>query len=205
MTRSARSTPSRRASYVERSTAARSMPKPLVAFPWGSRSIRRTASPEMARRLARFTTVVVLPTPPFWFAQAIVRPTQRSPRTGFTETDSTIDGRFTSGATGSGRTAKRDPNRLSDAYRWLTTAPRRAARRHLFHVKHNVPLTRLASGARFATPLRCRGCALRPRVSLRVGEVRGILRRDVAAVLVAINEPGRWARGYFWPLRRGND
>ena len=31
---------------------------------------------ESASWLARFTTVVVLPTPPFWFAQAIVWPTQ---------------------------------------------------------------------------------------------------------------------------------
>ncbi len=105
-TSSARSTPSRRPSYIERSIAARSIPNPLVAFPCGSRSIRRTRSPEMARRLARFTTVVVLPTPPFWFAQAIVRPTQRCARTGFTDTDSTIDGPFTSDAAASARTAE---------------------------------------------------------------------------------------------------
>src|ERR1035437_875963 len=54
----------------------RSRPKPLVAFPWGSRSTTRTASPARARYVARLTTVVVLPTPPFWLAQAMIWPTQ---------------------------------------------------------------------------------------------------------------------------------
>src|ERR1700737_1053565 len=44
------------------------MPLPIVALPCGSRSIRRTRCPCDARLAARLTAVVVLPTPPFWFA-----------------------------------------------------------------------------------------------------------------------------------------
>jgi hypothetical protein len=54
-----------RISYVVRSKASRSIPVPLVAFPWGSpsmSSVRRSATAKLA---ARFTAVVVLPTPPF--------------------------------------------------------------------------------------------------------------------------------------------
>src|SRR5512146_1159447 len=39
-------------------------------------------------------TVVVLPTPPFWLAQAIVWPTQSSARKALTSIDSTIAARF---------------------------------------------------------------------------------------------------------------
>src|ERR671912_2548061 len=77
---------------MEPCTAFRSIPKPLVAFPWGSRSTTSVRMPLRASTLARFTTVVVLPTPPFWFAQAIVRATQRPARNTLTERDSTIDG-----------------------------------------------------------------------------------------------------------------
>src|SRR5258708_5558168 len=47
------------------------MPRLLVAFAWGSRSISKTRRPRAATPAARFTAVVVLPTPPFWFAMAI--------------------------------------------------------------------------------------------------------------------------------------
>ena len=43
-------------------------PLPIVALPWGSRSISSTRWPDAARPAARLTQVVVLPTPPFWFA-----------------------------------------------------------------------------------------------------------------------------------------
>ena len=46
-------------------------PKPLVAFACGSRSITSTVLRIRANAAAKFTTVVVLPTPPFWFATAI--------------------------------------------------------------------------------------------------------------------------------------
>src|SRR5580704_15750864 len=49
------------------------MPLPIVALPWGSRSISSTRRRVAASEAARFTEVVVLPTPPFWFAMAMTR------------------------------------------------------------------------------------------------------------------------------------
>src|SRR3954464_4154635 len=46
------------------------MPLPMVALPCGSRSTNRTRLPAWANAAARFTLVVVLPTPPFWFTTA---------------------------------------------------------------------------------------------------------------------------------------
>src|SRR3954464_9411843 len=46
------------------------MPKPLVAFPCGSRSTTSTRFSCAAREAERFTAVVVFPTPPFWFTTA---------------------------------------------------------------------------------------------------------------------------------------
>ena len=43
-----------------------------VAFHWGSISIKRVFLPVAAKLAARFTAVVVFPTPPFWFAMARV-------------------------------------------------------------------------------------------------------------------------------------
>src|SRR5947208_5083979 len=54
------------------------MPSPDVAFACGSRSMTSARSPASARQAARFTAVVVLPTPPFWFATAYTRPGTRS-------------------------------------------------------------------------------------------------------------------------------
>src|SRR3546814_4784307 len=48
-------------------------PSPVLAFPWGSMSMISTRLPQAARAVARFTAVVVLPTPPFWFATARTR------------------------------------------------------------------------------------------------------------------------------------
>ena len=45
-------------------------PSPEVAFACGSRSMTSARSPASARQAARLTAVVVLPTPPFWFAIA---------------------------------------------------------------------------------------------------------------------------------------
>ncbi len=42
-----------------------------MAFPWGSESINRTRRSLAAREAARLMAVVVLPTPPFWFAIAM--------------------------------------------------------------------------------------------------------------------------------------
>src|ERR687894_843235 len=47
-----------------------SIPRPVEALPWGSQSITTTLRPRRASAAARLTTVVVLPTPPFWFARA---------------------------------------------------------------------------------------------------------------------------------------
>src|SRR5215468_565005 len=49
------------------------MPSPLVLFDCGSRSITSTCAPRSARAAPRFMTVVVFPTPPFWFATAMMR------------------------------------------------------------------------------------------------------------------------------------
>src|SRR5215471_6544292 len=48
------------------------IPTPVVAFPWGSRSTRSVLFSARARPAARFTAVVVFPTPPFWFTIARV-------------------------------------------------------------------------------------------------------------------------------------
>ena len=49
---------------------SRAIPMPLVAFPCGSPSISSVRCSAAARLAARFTAVVVFPTPPFWFAIA---------------------------------------------------------------------------------------------------------------------------------------
>src|SRR5689334_24215315 len=49
------------------------MPSPVEALPWGSMSRISTRLPTAASAVARFTAVVVLPTPPFWLAMAIIR------------------------------------------------------------------------------------------------------------------------------------
>ena len=49
------------------------MPSPVEALPCGSRSISSTRSPTAARAVARLIAVVVLPTPPFWLATAMMR------------------------------------------------------------------------------------------------------------------------------------
>src|SRR5690606_19322112 len=46
---------------------------PVEALPCGSRSITTTRLPCRARATARLTVVVVLPTPPFWFATQMIR------------------------------------------------------------------------------------------------------------------------------------
>lgn len=52
----------------------------------------RTRSPSSARYVARLTTVVVFPTPPFWLAQAMIWPNQRPAWMGLTSVNSTIFG-----------------------------------------------------------------------------------------------------------------
>src|SRR5579871_6439379 len=49
------------------------MPKPVLALPCGSRSTTRTRFWVAASAVARLIVVVVLPTPPFWFAIAMTR------------------------------------------------------------------------------------------------------------------------------------
>src|SRR6516165_5888702 len=44
-----------------------------VAFACESQSIRRVAWSALARHAAKFTAVVVFPTPPFWLAMAMTR------------------------------------------------------------------------------------------------------------------------------------
>src|SRR5512139_4082606 len=49
------------------------MPQPIVALPCGSRSISRQRRFVAASEAVRLTAVVVLPTPPFWLATAMMR------------------------------------------------------------------------------------------------------------------------------------
>src|SRR5687767_381936 len=49
------------------------MPSPVLALPCGSRSTTSTRWPAAASAVARLTAVVVLPTPPFWLATAMIR------------------------------------------------------------------------------------------------------------------------------------
>ena len=51
-----------------------SIPNPLVVFPCGSISIKSTFWPASAKHADKFIAVVVLPTPPFWLAIAIILP-----------------------------------------------------------------------------------------------------------------------------------
>src|SRR5262245_58904640 len=50
----------------------------MVALPCGSRSTSRTRRSDCESPAARLTLVVVLPTPPFWFATASTRATSGS-------------------------------------------------------------------------------------------------------------------------------
>ena len=50
----------------------------MVALPCGSKSINKTLRFVAANEAAKLTAVVVLPTPPFWFAIAIIFPTSAS-------------------------------------------------------------------------------------------------------------------------------
>src|SRR5437588_2977317 len=60
-------------SQAPRVSCVLSIPLPMVALPWGSRSMRSTRRWVAASDAARLTAVVVLPTPPFWFALAMTR------------------------------------------------------------------------------------------------------------------------------------
>src|SRR6056297_3640083 len=55
------------------SRAPTSIPRPVEALPCGSRSTISTRAPESASAAPRLIVVVVLPTPPFWLAIAMMR------------------------------------------------------------------------------------------------------------------------------------
>src|SRR5581483_4160517 len=55
-----------------------SSPRPVVALACGSRSTSSVRKPSSASAAPRLMAVVVLPTPPFWFATAITRATDAS-------------------------------------------------------------------------------------------------------------------------------
>src|SRR5215471_8820506 len=59
------------ASYTLRVTAATSR-YDIVLLAWGSRSTRSVGLPRSESAAARLIAVVVLPTPPFWFAMATI-------------------------------------------------------------------------------------------------------------------------------------
>src|SRR3954469_6670606 len=85
-------------------------PTPLVRLPWGSTSTRRTRRPAIASEAARLMVVVVLPTPPFWFATATTLPM-------FWHSTKSDD------------FSVRDRNRGYARYRWASTT--------MFHVEHS--------------------------------------------------------------------
>src|SRR5665647_3392950 len=60
-------------SYVPRTPWRWSTPRAVEALPWGSMSTRRTLNPPLASEAARFTAVVVFPTPPFWLTTTMTR------------------------------------------------------------------------------------------------------------------------------------
>src|SRR5579864_9295008 len=51
----------------------------IVLLAWGSRSMSRVRLPRRASAAARLMAVVVLPTPPFWFAMATIIADPASP------------------------------------------------------------------------------------------------------------------------------
>src|SRR5690554_7218960 len=59
-------------SYNDNSNSCLSTPLPIVALPCGSKSTNRTRRFVAAKEAAKLTVVVVFPTPPFWFAIAII-------------------------------------------------------------------------------------------------------------------------------------
>src|SRR4051795_2223412 len=63
--------PCARTSYMDFSTESGSIPCDIVRLPCGSMSQQRTRWPSSANAQARFNVVVVLATPPFWFANAM--------------------------------------------------------------------------------------------------------------------------------------
>jgi hypothetical protein len=60
-------------SVIEARRLRLSTPQPIVALPCGSQSSSSTLRCVAASDAARLTAVVVLPTPPFWFATAMTR------------------------------------------------------------------------------------------------------------------------------------
>ena len=75
-----------------------SMPRPLVQFACGSRSMSSTRWPRSARAAERLRAVVVLPTPPFWLAMA----------TTFMRKGRELDGRTVTGGRAAGNQNRRE-------------------------------------------------------------------------------------------------
>ena len=65
-------------SYMEQSTSLMSTPSPLEALACGSASTTSTVFSSVASEAARLMVVVVLPTPPFWLAKAMIFPMSQS-------------------------------------------------------------------------------------------------------------------------------
>ena len=72
-TASSMETSSKSTSYSVSSNST-SLLSPLVAFPWESASTSIVLYPLSARNAARFTAVVVFPTPPFWLMILMIFP-----------------------------------------------------------------------------------------------------------------------------------
>lgn len=61
-------------SYIVGRSIDLSTPRPVVAFPCGSESMRRILRSFDAKEALKLIAVVVFPTPPFWLAIAIILP-----------------------------------------------------------------------------------------------------------------------------------
>src|SRR3977135_2536229 len=175
-------------SQVLRWSVPLSTPLPMVALPCGSRSISSARRRVAARDAARLTAVVVLPTPPFWFAMAMTR----------FMGDSVLHRRARAGNGGRGV-------RLGPSGHQFVPVPGQELARHL--VRHCVGRAILAPGA-FEDLRQPRGNAVDIGNDLPRGGAAVILARDaddaagVDHVVRRVKNPGRLQRLAVLSLRQ---
>src|SRR6267143_1348968 len=182
-------------SQVLRWSVPLSTPLPMVALPCGSRSISSTRRRVAASDAARLTAVVVLPTPPFWFAMAMTR----------FMGDSVLHRRARAGGAGFSTRQARAGTRLRCSGHQFVALPGQQLTRHL--VRHRVRRAILAPGA-FEDFRQSRGNALDLGNDLLFGSAAVILARDaddaagIDHVVRAVEDPGRLQRLNVLSLRQ---
>src|SRR6266513_1336772 len=116
-----------------------------VALAWESQSTRRVGCSAVARQAARFTAVVVLLTPPLWFATAMIR-AKYSPESENLAKSSQgckmfhVEQRFDSGNQALEDELFHVEHRLTTSLQTFATLPR------MFHVEQSMILARAANG-----------------------------------------------------------